>query len=262
MGWAKRTENRTNRFLITVTLTLLGALPSLALPHPASADRATVPASARLRFVTASGQTPLELLGGRIASHIAGRTVTIDCATGSEWTAMALQTGGNARADAGFVATQWDSSTGGLISISSVAELSGAVCVPLADFAAARVKPKGAVAKPSAASSSRYSRAAIAILTLAHESIHLGGVVGGTLSNGLAVGDPQAEAAADCYGMQWVTYVAKQLGDTAVDAQALASYVWDTIYPRSRTSYPAYWSADCRPGGTLDARPHGATAWP
>ena len=102
----------------------------------------------------------------------------------------------------------------------------------------------------------------IAILTLAHESIHLGGVVGGRLSNGLAAGDQQAEAKADCSGMQWMPYVAEQLGDTPDDAQAIATYFWDKIYPLSRATHPEYWSPDCRPGGALDAHLPGATAWP
>jgi len=107
-----------------------------------------------------------------------------------------------------------------------------------------------------------YAVDAIAILTLARESIHLGGIVGGTLSNGLAVGDPQAETEADCFGMQWMPYAAEQLGDTPDDAQAIARYFWDKVYPLSLPSHPEYWSADCRPGGALDTRPPGTTAWP
>ena len=72
----------------------------------------------------------------------------------------------------------------------------------------------------------------------------------------------QAEAKADCYGMQWMPYVAEQLGDTPDDAQAIARWFWDKVYPLSRPTHPEYWSADCRPGGALDARPAGTTAWP
>ncbi len=107
-----------------------------------------------------------------------------------------------------------------------------------------------------------YQNVAIAILTLAHESIHLSGIVGGTLSNGLAVGDPQAEAKADCYGMQWMPYVAEQLGDTPDDAQAIARYFWDKVYPLDLTLAPEYWSAQCVSGGALDLHLPGATAWP
>jgi hypothetical protein len=58
-------------------------------------------------------------------------------------------------------------------------------------------------------------------------------------------------------------YIAEQLGDTADDAQAIAQYFWDRIYPESRPSANwGYWSADCRPGGPLDLRPGTATLWP
>lgn len=108
-----------------------------------------------------------------------------------------------------------------------------------------------------------YESYAIAILTLAHESIHLGGVVGGTARNGAMLGDPQAEAKANCYGMQWMPYVAEQLGDTPDDAQAIAEFVWNKVYPRYQSSaFSQYWSADCRPGGALDLKLPGATMWP
>jgi hypothetical protein len=111
---------------------------------------------------------------------------------------------------------------------------------------------------------SDYERYASAIVTLAHEAIHAGGVVGGRLPSGLAVGDQQAEAKAECYGMQWMRYVAVRLGDTPDDAQAIAAYFWDKLYPRGRTSAnPEYWSADCRPLGTLEIEvPGESTAWP
>jgi hypothetical protein len=259
-------------------------------------------------------QSPLELLAGRIASQIAGRTVTVQCHGETDWTALIRGRGGDPDAESGFVATAWNGATGQLVSSSSVAELSGRdTCLLLDTFATATTKPtkclvstptmvslpvekrvrvqqsgaagakprgrkakrgvqrlgpcylgNGKTARPMTASFwSSYERYAVAILTLAHESIHLGGVVGGQLSNGLSVGDQQAEAKADCYGMQKMSYVAEQLGDTPDDAQAIAAYFWDRIYPRARTSsYAHYWSADCRPGGPLDIRPSGATAWP
>jgi len=108
-----------------------------------------------------------------------------------------------------------------------------------------------------------YAGYARAVLTLAHESVHLGGVVGGQLANGMPVGDQQAEAKANCYGMQWMQYVAVRLGDTSDDAQAIATYFWDKLYPQAKSSaYGQYWSAECRPGGALDIRPAGSTVWP
>jgi hypothetical protein len=107
-----------------------------------------------------------------------------------------------------------------------------------------------------------YDAYATAILTLAHESIHLGGTVGLRLANGTVFGDTLAEAKAQCYGMQWMPYVAEQLGDSPDDAQSIATYYWDRDYPRYQSLGGGYWSADCRPGGALDLHLPGATAWP
>ena len=105
-----------------------------------------------------------------------------------------------------------------------------------------------------------YAVYAVAILTLAHESIHLAGIVGGELGNDLKVGDQLAEAKADCYGMQWMPYVARQLGDTRPDAQAIADYYWRTIYRSERAStFPQYWSANCANGRALDLH---LSTWP
>src|SRR4051812_3805635 len=109
----------------------------------------------------------------------------------------------------------------------------------------------------------RYNAFAWAIWTVAHEAIHLGGIVGTTFANGATAGDPQAEAKADCYGMQWVPYVATQLGDTLDDGYEIARFLWDLEYPQVRLSSSSqYWSSDCRPGGALDVRPAGETHWP
>lgn len=198
--------------------------------------------------------------------------------------------------ESGFVATQWNGSTGQLLSLSTTAQLSSGICLPLERFATAPLKPtKCGVANAGLLATTRaarrrkavsripvpcylgggktaaseppaywtaYENYAIAILTLAHESIHLGGIVGGTLTDGLPVGDPEAEAKADCYGMQWMPYVAEQFGAAPDDAVAIVRYFWDKIYPLSRATHPEYWSADCRPGGSLDQGAPGAAAWP
>jgi hypothetical protein len=106
-----------------------------------------------------------------------------------------------------------------------------------------------------------YDRYAMGLLTLAHESIHLGGYVGGSFPNGLQAGYPDAEARAQCYGMQWMPYVAEQLGASPDDALAIARFAYSQIYPWYRTGAPAYWSSECRPGGALDLHTVGATIW-
>jgi hypothetical protein len=108
-----------------------------------------------------------------------------------------------------------------------------------------------------------YSEYGYAMLTLAHEAIHLGGVVGGRTANGTILGDPLAEAKAQCWGMQWIPYVAQELGATPDDAEAIAQFVWDWIYPQYQSGrFSHYWSADCRPGGALDLKLPGGVPWP
>ncbi len=274
---------------------LAAAASAFALTAGALADVAAVPATTALPWSDPAHQTPLELLAGQIASHIAGRPVAVRCEGDTDWAGLV---GGAAGDEEGYVASSWNGGTGQLVAVSSTIELAGgAVCLPLQRFAAAVVKPTrcaapfrppprrpvarraalrrtqavapgpcylggGRTAAPmSAAFWADYAGYATAILTLAHESIHAGGTVGGRLPSGLAVGDPLAEAKADCFGMQWIPYVAQRLGDTADDAQAVATYFWETIYPRERAAAPQYWSADCRSRGPLDLGPPGA-AWP
>ena len=278
---------------------VLASLLAGALAASALGDTAPVPAGSP--WTDAAHDTPLEQLAGSIASHIAGTAVSVRCESDGDWATIVAAQGGDPNGESGFVANEWNGSTGELVSLSTVAELSSGVCVPLEQFASALAsRPSASSSRPArsprrdAARTERRSRGrrpplplallpgrrqegggddslllgelcrqyAVAILTLAHESIHLGGIVGGTLSNGLAVGDQQAEAKADCFGMQWMPYVAEQLGDTPDDAQAVARYFWEEVYPLSLPLHPQYWSADCRPGGALDTRPPGTTAWP
>jgi hypothetical protein len=109
-----------------------------------------------------------------------------------------------------------------------------------------------------------YAQYSDAILTLTHEAFHLAGIIGGwRLRGGIIAGDPQAEAKATCYGMQWMRHAAVELGATPDDGQAIARFYWDNVYPEYRTSrHSQYWSPDCRPGGPLDQRAPGKTVWP
>jgi hypothetical protein len=91
------------------------------------------------------------------------------------------------------------------------------------------------------------SRIALALATVSHESYHLLGY-----SN---------EARVECYGMQSIWFVAHELGATVAESQAIASFYADRIYPLRRTNTPAYWSPECRDGGTLDLRP-ASHRWP
>ncbi len=264
------------------------------------------------------------MLASRIASTIAGRTVTVRCEGDTDWRALVARQGADPSAELGYVGVGF-AAGGQLTSLSTAAELAGqSVCLPLKAFAVAATKPTkcrsaalvtatvkvptrvrvrrtlvvggrrrttstwvtrlvskrvvktgpfgapapcyppaGRVQALEATFWIDYDAYATAILTLAHESIHLGGVVNLRLSSGTIVGDPLAEAKAQCYGMQWMPYVAEQLGDTPDDAQAVATYYWDRDYPRyQQFDRGEYWSAECKPGGALDLHLAGATAWP
>jgi hypothetical protein len=110
----------------------------------------------------------------------------------------------------------------------------------------------------------QYDDYAQALITLAHESIH---VIQGTIGN-VVPADTLVEAQAECSGLQWAAQVAVQLGDTPDDAQTIATYLWLLTYPGEAHLTDAYamqhpyWSADCTPGGPLDIRAPGSTVWP
>lgn len=76
-----------------------------------------------------------------------------------------------------------------------------------------------------------------ALLTLAHESMHLRGI--------------RSEAAAQCYGLQELPYVAVRLGATPAEGDAVAGYAL-ALQPGMPTDYQ---SDECRPGGALDLHP-------
>lgn len=106
-----------------------------------------------------------------------------------------------------------------------------------------------------------YSQYAQGILTLAHESVHLTQDRAGVSIDAAL---PTSETNANCYGLQWMPYVAEQLGASPDDAEAIAEFAYDYLYPGyqgiSHNGSP-YWSADCRPNGPLDLTP-GDNVWP
>jgi hypothetical protein len=111
---------------------------------------------------------------------------------------------------------------------------------------------------------SAYDGYAQALLTLAHESIH---IIQGTEGKPVPP-DMLVESQAECSGLQLMAQVAVQLGDSADDAQQIADYTWLLVYPDKANLTDAYslqhpyWSEDCKPGGALDIRTAGATVWP
>jgi hypothetical protein len=86
----------------------------------------------------------------------------------------------------------------------------------------------------------------IGIWTLAHEAVHLSGVV--------------AEDTTDCYGLQWIPWAAMQLGASAEYAKTIGAKAW-SLYQAERPLVPAYYSTECREDGALDRSP-GDGVWP
>ena len=82
------------------------------------------------------------------------------------------------------------------------------------------------------------------VVTLAHESWHLRGIVN--------------EARTQCYAVQTTEMVARRLGVTPRDARVIALRV---AADDSRAPEGEYHSVQCRPGGAYDLRPDTA-AWP
>ncbi len=91
------------------------------------------------------------------------------------------------------------------------------------------------------------ANAALALATVSHESYHVLGY--------------RLEKQVECYGMQSIWYVATSLGASVAEGQRIAAFYLRTTYARRQQTTPAYWSAECRDGGTYDLRPasHG---WP
>jgi hypothetical protein len=107
------------------------------------------------------------------------------------------------------------------------------VCSALVHFAR---EPGGAYACVSAGvCDPRFLRSADALTVLAHESGHLRGL--------------RDEAVVQCYAVQAVPTVARVFGASTQDGRAIAALEYAVTFPRMP---PAYRSAACHPGGSLD----------
>jgi hypothetical protein len=271
------------KFLVAAAVTILFA----ACAGAARADVATVPADGSTAFDGGTAVTsPLEQVAGAIASTIAGRVVSVRCEGDDDWATLARASRFEPAQILGYV-----SFVNGLPV--DYAELSPDICRSLQTFAQAATKPTKCSPTPAPKTVREkvvttvkgkrvvrwrtktvqsipltapvacfangrqlsqdstfwddYFQTAEALQTLVHESIHLRG-------------DP-VESHAECYGMQYVALAAQQLGDTADDAVAIASYYATKLYPLRRTQSPDYWSADCRMNGPLDLTPND-NVWP
>jgi hypothetical protein len=284
-----------------VVLAILAGLCLAVVAATASlADTAPIADSPDLPWTNPTHESQLELLLSKIAAEIAKKDVTVRCEGDTDWRKLVTERGGDPNAELGYVGVDF-SPRGRLRSIEPFAELTGeTVCLPLKRFAVAETKPTkctvvsfkrstvyvqkrvdgvlklvpkvvftkleratpcylGALhsaRKMTQAYWDAYGAYSNAILSLAHESIHL-------QANAGDLYDPLGEAKASCWGMQMMPLVAQELGASPDDAQAIATFYWDVIYPDYKSgAYTNYWSAECRAGGAMDIRAPGKTAWP
>ncbi len=86
--------------------------------------------------------------------------------------------------------------------------------------------------------------AAIAVHVLAHEAFHLRGWID--------------EAVTECYGMQHIEEMARNLGASSAKGRGLAKIYWEFIYPDMPD---AYRTPDCADGARLD-RNKDSDIWP
>jgi hypothetical protein len=291
-------------------------IAAFAAAAASSLAGAPVSKTAGLPWADPAHQGQLELLAGRIASALAGRTVAVRCESPDSWQALATQLGFDVDAELGYVPVSYDPLGQTVADDSTLIELAPQVCLSLQQFASSDPKPttctvmiakrqavqvrrrvlvhervevngrvrvqavwrvklvratvtrvKRSSPRPCFAAGapvsgmtnafwSRYADDASAILVLAHEAVHLT-----QYRAGAPVPAPaEAESEAQCVGMQWMPSVAVQLGDTSADAEAIAQYTYDDIYPDFKGT--SYWSEGCVPGGRLDRRPGDHRAWP
>jgi hypothetical protein len=279
------------------------AVAFLVYPTAGRADTSVLPSNLGLPSSDPAHQSPLERLLAPIASHITGRPITVRCEGDHDWNVLAAQKNFDPKAEAGYVDTSTYLETNTFVNSATTMELSPSVCSHLQRFAQASAKPTkcqastnrsapcflgtpttsngvcwtvptlsgtrknscyGVTATRSASYWGEYSAYASALATLAHEATHLWQVQAGTR----VPADALVESQATCSSMQWLPYVATQLGDTPGDAQAVADFYWKIRYPLYMSLTAAYsqsrpyWSADCKAGGALDIRDNKSGLWP
>jgi hypothetical protein len=254
--------------MVRTAVVALLAAGALAASATARAESAPVTATAP-PWSDPAHRGPLEVFASRLATTIAKRPVTVECDDQTAWESLEGDHGVGLVGELGLV--DWTSSIDHRVaSVDAVAHLAPAACAPLQAFATATAKPTTCHGRPcfgprgeldpgATAYWRRYDAVAEGLLTLTHEAEHLGGMVGGVV-DGVEVGDPHAEAKAECWGMQRLTWAAEQFGASAADARAVARYSFRVDYPRERGT--EYWSAQCVPGGALDVRPPWSRVWP
>ena len=228
--------------------------------------------------------TPFEAQLTSIASEIAERPVRVHCNDAGDWSALGAMVGFEADAVWGYVTFTFGAS--GWVPAEE-AELSEAACrhadafwlggssakpprtcrlgtriVRRTEHRVRRVRVRTAarvvvrrqrvpvrvrVAVPVVGLCPGYvDQRLFALQTIAHEAVHLSGV--------------EDEAVAECYGMQFLGWVARRLGASEALAREMARDYWRGYYVKRRPG-SAYFDAGCHDGGVLDLAPD-RRGWP
>ncbi|MEX2212029.1 MAG: hypothetical protein WD689_09750 [Gaiellaceae bacterium] len=206
----------------------------------------------------ASTASALETTASAFASSIAERPVQAVCNTQGDWLRLTQEVGFDAQLTWGFVVFRDGSPL-------DETQLSDRACLYLEAFHAAKDKEamtvgcrigtrlvvKGTRARrarrePVYGRCPDYGLTLSALVTLAHESVHLRGFVD--------------EGVVECFAMQLMDDAARWLGAPDALASRLAADYWADIYTRLRPDSD-YYHPDCVDGSPLDLSP-GPGAWP
>jgi hypothetical protein len=167
---------------------------------------------------------------GHVVSVLAGRGAEVLCWSHEDWRREAAERGHRSHTKLGG---PWAAFTS--FSPYLAVELSPEICIELSRLVHLH--------EPVWKDPSRDALA-LAVATLAHESVH----VTGNLSEGLA----------ECWGMQVIPTAAVELGRSRQEGRYLAELYWHRWY---RFRHRPYWSSECRNGRALDLHPNTDT-WP
>ena len=168
-----------------------------------------------------------------IASEIAGRKVGVSC---PGVFGRLLAPGDTA---AGRVSVDADGR------VSDHTDLRTATCRELDALVDGGRERQLACAERSSSCGDDVQTLAWAIGTVAHESVHLRGILD--------------EALTECYAMQYLAFTAERLGTTPQQARNLALLHWETSPAKKPEQYQA--PSGCEDGGKLDVRP-ADPVWP
>jgi hypothetical protein len=161
---------------------------------------------------------------GRIASSLAAHKGELRCWSSTDWARINGEfiTEGDGSENLNYVSGFYQPRTNRI-------HLGPTVCQGLVELRYKHLRPTYGKAE---------GRVALAVVTLAHESMHMRGFL--------------SESTAECYAEQLVASTAHKLGASWAYGQRLEALSWEKIYPNHP---PQYLSDECRDGGKLDLNP-------